>query len=47
MIVKLPGRDLTFILLANSDGVTAPFGLASGDALASPFVRLFLRVFVP
>jgi len=47
MIVKLPGRDLTFIMLANSDSATAQFGLASGDALASPFVRLFLRIFVP
>ncbi len=47
MIVKMPGRDLTFIILANSDGVTAPFALANGDATTSAFVRLFLRFFVP
>lgn len=45
MVVKLPNRDITFIILANSDGVAAPFGLAAGDATASPFVRLFLRFF--
>jgi CubicO group peptidase (beta-lactamase class C family) len=47
MVVKLPARDITLILLANSDGLTAPFGLAAGDATTSPFVRLFLRFFAP
>ncbi len=47
MVVKLPNRDVTFIVLANSDGLTAPFGLAAGDATASPFVKLFLRFFAP
>lgn len=47
LIVKLPARDLTFIVLANSDGLTRSSGLASGDALASPFVKLFLRFFAP
>jgi CubicO group peptidase (beta-lactamase class C family) len=47
MIVKLPARDLTFIVLANSDGLTRTSGLAAGDALASPFVKLFLRFFAP
>jgi CubicO group peptidase (beta-lactamase class C family) len=47
MVVKLPARDTTLIVLANSDGLTAPFGLSSGDATLSPFVRLFLRFFAP
>jgi CubicO group peptidase (beta-lactamase class C family) len=47
LIVKLPARDLTFIVLANSDGLTRTSGLAAGDALASPFVKLFLRFFAP
>jgi CubicO group peptidase (beta-lactamase class C family) len=47
LIVKLPARDLTFIVLANSDGLTRSSGLASGDGLASPFVQLFLRFFAP
>src|SRR5204862_8049294 len=41
LIVKLPARDLTFIVLANSDGITRTSGLAAGDALASPLVKLF------
>jgi CubicO group peptidase (beta-lactamase class C family) len=47
MIVKLPGRDLTLIMLANSDGLANTFGLASGDATLSPFVRTFLKFFAP
>jgi CubicO group peptidase (beta-lactamase class C family) len=47
IIVKLPNRELTFILLANSDGVTRTSNLAAGDALASPWVQLFLRFFAP
>ena len=27
MILKLPNQDVTFILLANSDGLSAPFAL--------------------
>jgi CubicO group peptidase (beta-lactamase class C family) len=47
LVVKLPARELTFIVLANSDGLTRTSGLAAGDALTSPFVRLFLRYFAP
>jgi CubicO group peptidase (beta-lactamase class C family) len=47
LIVKLPARDLTFIVLANSDGLTRLSNLSSGDAQNSPFVRLFLRFFAP
>ena len=46
MILKLPNRHLTLILLANSDGLTAPFQLASGDVTKSLFATLFLRLFV-
>jgi CubicO group peptidase (beta-lactamase class C family) len=47
LIVKLPARDLTFIVLANSDGLTRTSGLAAGDAQASPWVKLFLNFFAP
>jgi CubicO group peptidase (beta-lactamase class C family) len=47
LIVKLPARDLTFIVLANSDGLTRTSNLSAGDPLASPFVKLFLRFFAP
>jgi CubicO group peptidase (beta-lactamase class C family) len=46
MILKLPNRRLTLILLANSDGLTAPFQLATGDVTKSLFATLFLRLFV-
>ncbi len=47
LIVTLPARGLTLILLANSDGLTKPFGLHSGDLTTSPFGRVFLGLFVP
>ena len=46
MIVMLPQRGLTLILLANSQGLARPFDLSAGDATVSPFVRLFLSIFV-
>jgi CubicO group peptidase (beta-lactamase class C family) len=47
LIVKVPNRGLTYILLANSDGLNAPFALESGDVTSSIFATLFLRLFVP
>jgi CubicO group peptidase (beta-lactamase class C family) len=47
LMVKIPQSDLTLILLANSDGLSAPFALDQGDVTASLFARLFLRTFLP
>jgi CubicO group peptidase (beta-lactamase class C family) len=44
LIVKLPERKLTFILLANSDRLSAPFQLPSGDVTRSLFATLFLKL---
>jgi CubicO group peptidase (beta-lactamase class C family) len=44
LIVKLPERRLTFILLANSDRLSAPFELPSGDVTRSVFAALFLKL---
>jgi CubicO group peptidase (beta-lactamase class C family) len=44
LIVKVPGRNLTFILLANSDGLSSPFDLAQGDVTRSLFGALFLKL---
>jgi CubicO group peptidase (beta-lactamase class C family) len=44
LILKLPDRKLTFILLANSDGLSAPFQLQAGDVTRSVFAALFLRL---
>jgi CubicO group peptidase (beta-lactamase class C family) len=46
MIISLPQRGMTLILLANSAGLVRPFDLAAGDVTISPFARLFLSVFV-
>lgn len=46
IILKAPARRLTLIMLANSDQLTAHADLARGDVSASPFVRIFLRLFV-
>jgi CubicO group peptidase (beta-lactamase class C family) len=45
LIVKLPAKRLTLILLANSDGLAASFDLQSGDVMKSLFAVLFLRLF--
>jgi CubicO group peptidase (beta-lactamase class C family) len=47
LILKVPGRDLTVILLANSDGLSAPFLLENGDVTTSPFARIFLKLLAP
>lgn len=42
LLLKLPERDVTLILLANSDGLSARFPLADGDVTVSPFARAFI-----
>ena len=46
LVVILPARSMTLILLANSDGLSKGFGLADGDLNSSPFGKLFLGLFV-
>ena len=46
LIIKVPERALTFILFANTDGLSAPYPLASGKLDASPWAREFLETFV-
>jgi CubicO group peptidase (beta-lactamase class C family) len=45
MMIMLPRRALTLILLANSDGLVNPLPLAAGDVLVSPFAKLFVGLF--
>ena len=45
LILKMPSRGLTLIMLANSDGLTTGANLHQGDVTASPFVKIFLRLF--
>jgi CubicO group peptidase (beta-lactamase class C family) len=44
LTVSLPGRGITLILLANSDGLAKPASLVAGDVTVSPFARVFLSL---
>jgi CubicO group peptidase (beta-lactamase class C family) len=44
LILKLPAKGITFILLANSDGLSNPFQLPLGDVTRSPFATVFLKL---
>jgi CubicO group peptidase (beta-lactamase class C family) len=49
LLLKIPDQHLTLILLANSDGLSAPFamgGVGEGDVSTSPFAAGFIRAFV-
>ena len=47
LLIKVPSRGLTLILLANSDGLAGPFyNLSDGSLTSNLFVRLFLGLFV-
>jgi CubicO group peptidase (beta-lactamase class C family) len=43
LLLKIPDRELTLVILANSDGLSRGLHLGDhGDVLRSPFARLFL-----
>jgi CubicO group peptidase (beta-lactamase class C family) len=44
LILKLPAKNITFILLANSDGLSNTFQLPAGDVTRSLFATLFLKL---
>lgn len=46
LVIKVPNDGLTLILLANSDGLTAPFRreLENGDVTVSPFAKIFFSL---
>jgi CubicO group peptidase (beta-lactamase class C family) len=46
LVVTLPSRNVTLILLANSDGLGKPASLSAGDITVSPFARVFLGLVV-
>ncbi len=46
LIVTLPARSLTLILVANSNGLAKSFNLGAGDLTTSPFGQLFLGLFI-
>lgn len=45
MVVTVPARGVTLVLLANSTGLVKSFPLEKGDVTTSPFARIFLSLF--
>jgi CubicO group peptidase (beta-lactamase class C family) len=45
LVVTLPARGVTLVLMANSTGLVKSFPLAKGDVTVSPFARIFLALF--
>jgi CubicO group peptidase (beta-lactamase class C family) len=46
LLITLPARGLTLILVANSDGLAKPASLSAGDVTVSPFAKVFLGLVV-
>ena len=46
LIVKMPSKRLTLIMLSNSGGLAAGYNFERGDVTSSPFVKVFLRLFI-
>jgi CubicO group peptidase (beta-lactamase class C family) len=46
LLITLPARNVTLILLANSDGLAKPASLSAGDITVSPFAKVFLGLVV-
>jgi CubicO group peptidase (beta-lactamase class C family) len=47
LYLKVLEDDLSLVLLANSDGLSRPFGLDQGDVLRSDFARRFVEIMLP
>jgi CubicO group peptidase (beta-lactamase class C family) len=45
LVVTLPARGVTLVLMANSTGLVKSFPLEKGDVTTSPFARIFLSLF--
>ena len=46
LIIKVPDRGLTFVVLANTDELSSPYPLGAGRLETSPWAREFLEAFV-
>lgn len=47
MWITVPSRAVTFVAVANSNGLAKGFSLSNGDVTLSPFARAFLGLFLP
>ncbi|MEO6453413.1 MAG: serine hydrolase domain-containing protein [Ginsengibacter sp.] len=46
LIIRVPEKKLSFIIMANSDMLSAPYPLGNGDIWVSPYAKEFLKSFV-
>jgi CubicO group peptidase (beta-lactamase class C family) len=46
LIIRIPDKKISFVLMANSDMLSAPYPLGSGDLTRSPYAMEFLKSFV-
>jgi CubicO group peptidase (beta-lactamase class C family) len=46
LIIRVPEKRLSFVLMANSDMLSAPYPLGNGDIWVSPYAKQFLKSFV-
>jgi CubicO group peptidase (beta-lactamase class C family) len=46
LIIKVPEKELTFVILANSNNLTKPSLLGSGELLTSQFALEFIKAFI-
>jgi CubicO group peptidase (beta-lactamase class C family) len=46
LIIKIPDRGLTFVVLANTEQLSANYSLGAGNLLESPLANEFLNAFV-
>jgi len=46
LIIRVPEKKLTFVLMANSDMLSAQYPLGDGDIWVSPYANEFLKSFV-
>ena len=46
LIIRVPSKKISFVLMANSDMLSAPYPLGSGDIWVSPYAKEFLKSFV-
>jgi CubicO group peptidase (beta-lactamase class C family) len=45
LVITVPSQGLIFVLLANTDGLSAPYPLGAGRLDTSPWARAFLETF--
>jgi len=47
LIIKVPEKNISFMIFANTDMLSKPFSLHNGNVLNSPAALIFLKTFIP